>query len=106
MTDLKRALRLAGMLMQEGIEENADEQLTAETHRQTCEPFARATVRKSKVGAMWSAKAEQIDVDVTSVAIGPMDVTGRKTTRMLLSEENIEHLFEAAGQDALSRRRP
>ena len=27
MTDLKRALRLSGMLMQEGIDEDADEQL-------------------------------------------------------------------------------
>ena len=40
----------------------------------------------------------EIEVDVTSVAIGPMSVTGHKTTRMLLSEENIDQLFDEAGR--------
>ena len=40
----------------------------------------------------------EIEVDVTSVAIGSMNVTGRKTTRMFLSEENIDQLFDAAGR--------
>jgi type III restriction enzyme len=97
MTDLKRALRLSGMLMQEGIDEDADEQLRL-----------KLTDKLASLGAAYSKKVKgwgtvvqeggEIDVDVTSVAIGPMNVTGRKTTRMLLSEENIEHLFEAAGR--------
>ena len=37
-------------------------------------------------------------MDVSSVAIGAMNVTERKTTRMLLSEENIDQLFEEAGR--------
>ncbi len=35
---------------------------------------------------------------MTSVAIGAMNVTGRNTTRMELSAENIDHLFEEAGR--------
>ncbi len=97
MTDLKRALRLAGMLMQEGIAENADEQLRLKL----TDKLATLRENYSKKVKGWGdvvREGGEIDVDVTSVAIGPMDVTGRKKTRMILSEENIEHLFEAAGR--------
>lgn len=97
MTDLKRALRLSGMLMQEGIEENADEQLRL-----------KLTDKLKELGEGYSKKVPQwgdvlreggeIEVDVTSVAIGAMNVTGRKTTRMLLSEENIDQLYEESGR--------
>ena len=40
----------------------------------------------------------EIEVDVTQVAIGHMNVMGRKSMRMTLSEENIEQLFEASGR--------
>ena len=97
MTDLKRALRLSGMLMQEGIEENADEQLRL-----------KLTDKLKGLGEGYAKKVPQwgdvlreggeIEVDVTSVAIGAMNVTGRKTTRMLLSEENIDQLYEESGR--------
>lgn len=97
MTDLKRALRLSGMLMQEGIEANADEQLRL-----------KLTDKLKELGEGYSKKVPQwddvlreggeIEVDVTSVAIGAMNVTGRKTTRMLLSEENIDQLYEESGR--------
>lgn len=97
MTDLKRALRLSGMLMQEGIEENADEQLRL-----------KLTDKLKELGEGYSKKVPQwgdvlreggeIEVDVTSVSIGAMNVTGRKTTRMLLSEENIDQLYEESGR--------
>ncbi|HSL05254.1 MAG TPA: hypothetical protein VK901_17130 [Nitrospiraceae bacterium] len=40
----------------------------------------------------------EIEVDVTMVAIGHMNVTDRKGMRMSLSEENIDQLFDAAGR--------
>ena len=97
MSDLKRALRLAGMLMQEGIDEDADEQLRLKLTDRLAE--LRDGYTKTVKG--WEnivREGGEIEVDVTSVAIGAMNVTGRKTTRMLLSEENIDQLYEAAGR--------
>ena len=97
MTDLKRALRLSGMLMQEGIDEDADEQLRLKL----TDKLAELRDGYSKTVKGWGnvvREGGEIEVDVTSVAIGAMNVTGRKTTRMLLSEENIDQLFEAAGR--------
>jgi type III restriction enzyme len=97
MTDLKRGLRLSGMLMQEGIDEDADEQLRLKLTDRLAE------LRDHYAGTVkgWGnivREGGEIEVDVTSVAIGAMNVTGRKTTRMLLSGENIDQLFEAAGR--------
>lgn len=97
MTDLKRALRLSGMLMQEGIEENADEQLRLKL----TDKLKALGEGYSKMVPQWGdvlREGGEIEVDVTSVAIGAMNVTGRKTTRMLLSEENIDQLYEESGR--------
>jgi type III restriction enzyme len=96
MTDLKRALRLTGMLMQEGIDEDADEQLRLKLTDRLAE--LRDGYTKTVKG--WEdvvREGGEIEVDVTSVAIGVMNVTGRRTTRMQLSEENIDQLYETAG---------
>lgn len=97
MSELKRALRLSGLLMHEGIDEGADEKL-----RQTLvEKLAGLRDGYAKTIADWSQTVREggeIEVDVTSVAIGTMNVTGRNTTRMDLSAENIDHLFEEAGR--------
>lgn len=97
MTDLKRALRLSGMLMQEGIEENADEQLRFKLTDKLKELAGSYTTKVKDWGNVIREGGE-IEVDVTSVAIGAMNVTGRKTTRMLLSEENIDQLYEESGR--------
>jgi len=97
MTDLKRALRLSGMLMQEGIEENADEQLRFKLTDKLKELGVGYT-KKVKDWGNVIREGSEIEVDVTSVAIGAMNVTGRKTTRMLLSEENIDQLYEESGR--------
>lgn len=97
MTDLKRALRLSGMLMHEGIDEEADEQLRLKLTDKLAE--LRDSYAEKVRG--WSdvvREGGEIEVDVTSVAIGGMNVTGHETTRMLLSEENIDQLFEEAGR--------
>ncbi|MGJ5023346.1 DEAD/DEAH box helicase [Bradyrhizobium oligotrophicum] len=97
MTNIKRALRLAGMLMQEGIAEDVDEQLRLKL------TDCLEELRKGYTGIVkeWDEivrEGGEIEVDVTSVAIGAMNVSGLKTTRMLLSKENIEHLFEEVGR--------
>lgn len=97
MTDLKRALRLSGMLMQEAIEENADEHLRFKLTDKLKE-LAEGYTTKVKDWGNVIREGGEIEVDVTSVAIGAMNVTGRKTTRMLLSEENIDQLYEESGR--------
>lgn len=97
MTELKRALRLAGMLTHEGLDQDADERL-----RQTLtDKLAELRVGYIKTVKDWGnvvREEGEIEVDVTSVAIGAMNVTGRKTTKMLLTEENIDQLFDEAGR--------
>jgi hypothetical protein len=104
MTDLKRALRLSGMLMQEGIEENADEHLRLKL-TDKLKDLSEGYTKKVKDWGNVIREGGEIEVDVTSVAIGAMNVTGRKTTRMLLSDENIDQIYEESGRTARSRRR-
>jgi type III restriction enzyme len=97
MSDVKRALRLSGMLMQEGIAEDADDEVRTKLTDKL------ATLRDGYATNMngWSdvvREGGEIEVDVTSVAIGAMSVTGRRTTRMDLSSENVDHLYEEAGR--------
>ena len=97
MTDLKRALRLSGLLMQEGINEDADEQMRLKLTDKLAE-LRDGYAKKVKDWGNVIREGGEIEVDVTSVAIGPMSVTGHKTTRMLLSEENIDQLYDEAGR--------
>jgi type III restriction enzyme len=97
MTDLKRVLRVSGLLMQEGIDENADEQVRLAL----TDKLAELRDGYSKKVTNWGnivREGGEIEVDVTSVAIGTMNVMRRRATRMVLSEENIEHLFDEAGR--------
>ena len=55
----------------------------------------------AKTVAEWSSalrEGGEIEVDVTQVATGQMTITGTKTTRLTLSEENMKQLFDAAGR--------
>lgn len=97
MTDLKRALRLSGLLMQEGIAADADEQMRLKLTDKLAE-LRDGYAQKVKEWGNVVREGGEIEVDVTSVAIGPMSVSGRKTTRMLLSEENIDQLYDEAGR--------
>jgi type III restriction enzyme len=97
MGDIKRILRLAGLLVHEGVYADADEEirkiLTAKLRE----------IRDSLVAndSGWNASVRsggEIDVDVTLVSIGEMDVSGRKSIKLTLSEENIDQLFDASGR--------
>ena len=93
MTDLKRALRLSGLLMQEGIAEDADDQMRLKLTDKLSE-LRDGYAKKVKDWGNVVREGGEIEVDVTSVTIGPLSVYGHKTTRMLLSEENIDQLYD------------
>ena len=97
MGDVKRALRLAGLLVHDALDQDADERLRTDL------TTAIKTLRDgySANDPTWDQivrEGGEIDVDVTAVAIGAMNVTGRRTARMVLSAENIEQLFDEAGR--------
>lgn len=97
MTDVKRALRLCGMLVQGGIAEDADEQMRLKLTDKLAE-FRDGYKEDVKEWGNVVREGGEIEVDVTSVAVGAMSVTGRRTTRMLLSAENIDQLYDEAGR--------
>jgi len=93
----KRTLRLAGMLMQEGIAVDADEQLKLKL----TDELAKLRDGFAKKNPDWAKTVKdggEIEVDVTSVAVGSLKVTGRNKTRMVLSQENIDLLYEESGR--------
>lgn len=94
---VKRALRLAGLLVHEGIDPAADEHLRNEL----TEELNRLRDSLAKTGKGWERTVRQggeIEVDVTVVATGGMRVENTKKVRLVLSPENVEHLFDAAGR--------
>jgi type III restriction enzyme len=95
--DIKRALRLAGLLVHEGLNEDADEQL-----RETfLKKLKELRDKYAKTVAEWSnvvREGGEIEVDIRKIAIGGMTITGTNSARVLLSEENIDQLFDAVGR--------
>jgi type III restriction enzyme len=97
MGEIKRALRLAGMLVHEGIDKNADEgmrDLLTVKLKELRDSYAQNDPDWNK----YVSEGGEIDVDVSMVAIGEMTVVGKNEIRMTLSEENIDRLFDAAGR--------
>lgn len=97
LTNLKRSLRLSGLIMQEGIDADADGKMRNKL-TDKLSALRDGYVKSVKDWGNMVREGGIIDVDVTSVAIGAMNVTGHKTTRMLLTEENIDQLFEESGR--------
>jgi type III restriction enzyme len=97
MAETKRVLRLAGMLVHEGINKDADQEvrnaLTAKL-RELRDKFAAADPKWGDV----VREGGEIDVDVIQVAVGQMTVTDSRSTRLTLTTENIDQLFDAAGR--------
>jgi type III restriction enzyme len=97
MSEAKRALRLAGLLMHEGLNQDADEEMRDIFLKKLKE----LRDKYAKTVAEWSSalrESGEIEVDVTEFATSQMIITGTNTTRLTLSEENIEQLFDAAGR--------
>jgi type III restriction enzyme len=97
MSEVKRALRLAGLLMHEGLNQDADEEM----REIFLKKLKELRDKYAKTVAEWSSalrEGGEIEVDVTEFATSQMIITGTNTTRLMLSEENIEQLFDAAGR--------
>jgi type III restriction enzyme len=96
-SDMKRALRLAGMIVHAGINKESDEHLrnvlTAKL-KELRDECVKTDVEWNKL----VREGGEVEVDVAAVAIGAMNVTGRRTARMILSEENVEQIFDEAGR--------
>ncbi len=97
MGDVKRALRLAGMLVHDGINKDADEEMRNILTGKLKELRDVYAARQSEWGSLVREGGE-IPVDVSLVATGEMTVTGQKEIRMVLSGENIDRLFDASGR--------
>jgi type III restriction enzyme len=97
MSDVKRALRLAGLLVHEGVNQDADEQV----REVFLKKLKELRDKYAKTVAEWGdviREGGQIEVDITQVAVGQMNIAGTKSMRLTLSEENIEQLFDMAGR--------
>ena len=97
MDDVKRALRLANLLTVQDIDTDANDDTRAELIA------ALKVMRDERANSDpdWGKRIREggtVDIDVTMVAVGSMSVTNRLGTRLTLSEENIEQLFDAAGR--------
>jgi type III restriction enzyme len=97
MGEVKRALRLAGMLVHEGINKDADEHMRNTLTAKLKELRDGYAAKAGEWGSLVREGGE-ISVDVSLVAIGEMTVTGQREVRMVLSEENIDRLFDASGR--------
>jgi type III restriction enzyme len=97
MGDVKRALRLAGMLVHDGLSQNADDEtrdLLTKKLKELRDIYAAKDVEWAKA----VREGGEIEVDVTKVAIGQMNIIGTSGVRMFLSGENIDQLFDASGR--------
>lgn len=96
MGNIKRVLRLAGLLVHEGIDLDADEsareKLTAKLRS------LRDEYAKDKKWGDVVRDGGSMDVDVLAIEVGGMQVTQRSDARLTLSEENIDQLFDATGR--------
>jgi type III restriction enzyme len=97
MSEVKRALRLAGMLVHGGLNKNADDDMRDVLTKKLKELRDVYATSASDWGTLVREGGE-IAVDVSLVAIGEMTVTGQREMRMVLSKENIDRLFDASGR--------
>lgn len=97
MGDIKRALRLAGLLVHEGLDQNADDRLRTILTTQLKELRDRYCAT-DKDWADLTKHVREVEVDVTEIVVGEMSIPGRKSMHMTLSEENIDQLFDTAGR--------
>jgi type III restriction enzyme len=96
MGEVKRALRLAGMLVHEDIDNDADEQLRDILTAKLKE--LRDTYAKEREWKTFVREGGEVTVDVNAVGIGQMTVLGTSQIQLTLTEENIDRLFDSAGR--------
>jgi type III restriction enzyme len=97
MTEVKRALRLAGLLMHEGLDSDADGDMRDIFLEKLCAMRDKYSKTVSDWGGVLREGGE-IEVEALKVVTGSMTIDTSTFTRLTLSEENIEQLFDAAGR--------
>lgn len=97
MSGVKRVLRLAGLLVHEGVDAEADEQARGELVKQLKGLRDRCAAEQ----ADWDTvirEGGEIEVEVSRIATGGMNIAGKTSVRVTLVEENIDQLFDEAGR--------
>lgn len=97
MNDVKRALRLAGLLVHEGVNSDADEimrDVLIKNLKNLRDRFATKDVEWGNI----VRDSGEIEVDITKVATGQMNIISQNSARMSLSEENVDQLYDATGR--------
>lgn len=97
MGEVKRALRLAGMLVHQGVNQDADENIRDALTKKLRDLRDSYAAKDPEWGSVVREGGE-IEVELTKVAVGGMNVTDRQNMRMMLSDENIDQLFDASGR--------
>lgn len=97
MREIKRVLRLSSMLVHGGIDTEADEQIR-ELLTSKLNELRDRYAAKDKNWTQALREGEEIEVNVSSVAIGPMNISNRDARWMKRSAEDIDHLFEESGR--------
>lgn len=97
MSDIKRALRLAGLLVHEGVNSDADEN-TREALIKKVKQLRDGFAAKNAEWDTIVREGGEIEVDISRIATGGMKVTGKTSARLALGEENIDQLFDEAGR--------
>lgn len=96
MGEVKRALRLAGMLVHEDIANDADEMLREVLTAKLKE--LRDQHSKDPEWKSFVREGDEVTVDVNAVGVGQMSVLGTSQIRLTRTEENIDRLFDTAGR--------
>lgn len=97
MGDVKRLLRLAGLLVHEGVDADADEHAREELLKKLKALRDKCAAERKD----WTSLVQEggeIEVDVSRIATGGMSVAGKTSARVALVEENVDQLFEDAGR--------
>jgi type III restriction enzyme len=97
MSEVKRALRLAGLLMHEGLNQDADEEM----REIFLKKLKELRDQYAKTIAEWGSvlrEGGEIEVESLRVVTGSMSIDGAIASKLTLSVENIEQLFDAAGR--------
>lgn len=97
MGDVKRVLRLAGVLVHEGVHADADEHVREELLKKL-KALRDKYAAERKDWASLVQEGGEIEVDVSRIATGGMSVAGKTSARVALVEENVDQLFEDAGR--------
>jgi len=97
MSEVKRALRLAGLLMHEGLNQDADEEIREIFLKKLKELRDKYANTIAKWGTALREGGE-IEVESLRVVTGSMSIDSSTATKLTLSAENIEQLFDAAGR--------